>query len=584
MAETRIAPYLGVDPAPSRTGFAAILGRGQGDGFGSAVATRLGCQVLFRGYIANRSSLAQDLPETEHEDELLIAVAYRRWGESLQRHVLGEYAVAVYDAERRYLFATHDALGLRPLYYAQHGAGIVVGSHLGRVAALAGLGRLEERYVGDFLLHGVHAGPLTIHRGVLRLQAGESLEWSPAGLHVHQTWSLAEVAPAAFRTEAEYDERFRELLVEGVRTAAAGRTWCELSGGLDSSTVLCLAHQLGIDDLQALSVRYCQSPTADEHEWMRVMINATGVPWNVLDGDAEQPFSELPDRPLDQPSRVSMMWRLFRAYEDVLGNNGVRVLLSGYGGDQALFGDLRNPIHLADRLRRGQFLRALRDASAWQHTASARRSKLHILIKHGWEPLSHYVVGQSVSYERNPLLDCPWLNEGFIRRIGLRSGHPPGDRRRMPTVRGQFYHERLWRISLVSGQIWNQITSTFEMRFPLLYRPLIEFMYSLPAEQQVQPGNNRVLQRRALSGILPDRIRERRDKKGPDQSFFEGLRRNPEIYRLLVDRPRIVELGFVDRDRWREAASSARFGCVSSIAAFYSAFNLEVWLRQRESH
>jgi hypothetical protein len=83
---------------------------------------------------------------------------------------------------------------------------------------------------------------------------------------------------------------------------------------------------------------------------------------------------------------------------------------------------------------------------------------------------------------------------------------------------------------------------------------------------------------------LPDRIRERRDKKGPDQSFFEGLRRNPEIYRLLVDRPRIVELGFVDRDRWREAASSARFGCVSSIAAFYSAFNLEVWLRQRESH
>ena len=92
-------------------------------------------------------------------------------------------------------------------------------------------------------------------------------------------------------------------------------------------------------------------------------------PGHVLDGDVPQPFAELPDRPLDEPSRVAIMWGLFRNYEALLRGKGVRVLLSGYGGDQALFGDTRRTVHLADRLRRFQFATLMREAADWQLAA-----------------------------------------------------------------------------------------------------------------------------------------------------------------------------------------------------------------------
>jgi asparagine synthase (glutamine-hydrolysing) len=111
---------------------------------------------------------------------------------------------------------------------------------------------------------------------------------------------------------------------------------------------------------------------------------------------------------------------------------------------------------------------------------------------------------------------------------------------------------------------------------------LVEFMYALPPQQQVAPGRDRLLQRRALTGILPEEIRARRTKSGPAQAIYQGLRANRDVYQLLTDRPLLAQRGYVDQAAWRAAVQAAQFGVVRSSAAFEAAVSLELWLRQRE--
>jgi hypothetical protein len=120
----------------------------------------------------------------------------------------------------------------------------------------------------------------------------------------------------------------------------------------------------------------------------------------------------------------------------------------------------------------------------------------------------------------------------------------------------------------------------FAFRFPLLHRPLVEFMYALPWELKLAPGANRLLHREALRGILPEPVRTRRGKRGPSQPYFDGLAASRDWCDLLTHRPAVVDRGYVAEDAWRQAVQKARFGVVSSLRDFLTTAALEAWLRQ----
>jgi hypothetical protein len=130
----------------------------------------------------------------------------------------------------------------------------------------------------------------------------------------------------------------------------------------------------------------------------------------------------------------------------------------------------------------------------------------------------------------------------------------------------------------------NQIPQKFEYRHPLLYRPLVEFMFNLPWNQKFHPDSDRYLQRRSLAGILPEPVRLKRGKIVNDQIYYEGLRQGRQWCELLTDNPRVAALGIVDRDRWIEAVGRARMGLTHFLPQFEAVAMLEIWLRQREEH
>ncbi len=182
--------FLGCVTFDGETGFAAkpeaiVIGR---------------IQVLHCGFIANRAALAARAgrdgpPPAEFTDAELIARAYEWWGADLPRHMLGEYAVAVCDAERQRLVLAHDELGLMPLFYTASERAISFSSHLDNLVVETGVGEIDEEYIADWFARAEHVGYRTPYTHIRRLLPGQSLVWQRGRMSRHDVWTLAKVPP-----------------------------------------------------------------------------------------------------------------------------------------------------------------------------------------------------------------------------------------------------------------------------------------------------------------------------------------------------------------------------------------------------
>jgi hypothetical protein len=108
-------------------------------------------------------------------------------------------------------------------------------------------------------------------------------------------------------------------------------------------------------------------------------------------------------------------------------------------------------------------------------------------------------------------------------------------------------------------------------------------MFTLPHEQRRRPDLDRVLQRRALRGILPKVVLERRDKGSGQPIFDRSFRDGHEWHAILKDRPRLVELGIFEAETWATAVDRARFGLYESLPHFCASVCCEIWLRSQSA-
>ena len=541
-----------------------------------------GYRVLHRGYIANRPALIAESKNRgesldEASDAELFAKAYRWWGEKLQSHVLGEYAVSVFDEPHARLFITHDSLGLAPLFYSREPDRFAFASHLEDLVLIIGIDQLDEEYIADYLATGTVISSRTPYANLRRLEPGHSLHWINRRLSVIKTWDIAQIEPLVLGSDEEYGERFRVLLSDGVNAALCsdGKVWSELSGGLDSSSVVSVAAHSGARGLEAISIVFDSSRSADESEWMKAVIESHSLPWHTINADDAKPFSELPQEFYAEPNSASPGAGLFRLYKALAESHGVRVILSGTGGDQVFCGSPK-PYYLADFMpfQMNHLFAALAD---WKTRNPEERSLMYLCLRNVLQPSLRYFTHRSLTSADTQA--PPWIHPGYHHDLRWKKRSDFQVAPRCRSVGHQYLAERILSIGFARND-WDQGADSFEFRNPLLYRPLVEFMIAIPWEQKLQPDQDRCLQRRALNGILPERIRQRKNKGEPNEAYFEGLRNGSPWTEFLLNRPRIVDRGYVDDHLWREAVNQARFGWTPTMRHFIAAATLEIWLRQ----
>ena len=542
------------------------------------------CDIFFSGYLADRANLSHklSLEPAQVTDAELVAHAFHKWGRDLQSHVLGQYAAVIWDTRARAALLTHDSFGLSPLFYSLRKNGLAFASNVVDLLDAESANSLDAEYLADFLALGFITSHRTPFTSISRLLPGESLWWSNGTLQKLHAETLANIPETRCRDNAEYEEQFNSLLRSAVLSALhpSGATWVSLSGGLDSSTIASVAANSGAPGISAYSVICPKWPEADERPWMQAVVDRYELPWHTVNIEEILPFTMLPGKFHGEPTVAVIDEKRIRLQEELLTSKGARVLLSGHGGDAVLCSSQDSmPTHFADTLFDGKPWAALSSVKAWKNKSREKRSYLYWILRTLVQPsLNHICKRQVLRTDPHAPLS-PWLESSYSAHMRLRHR----GRRQISTAcrqpGRQSLSDSIWMlgIALSAGQ---RRHAQFDLRAPLLYRPLVEFMCSVPWEQKLQPRCDRYLQRRALKGTLPESVRRRAGKASGNPTVVEGLRRSRHWFDYLCENPQLAELGIVNKDKWRHSILQASVGQTFDDKLFLATVVLEGWLKQ----
>jgi asparagine synthase (glutamine-hydrolysing) len=393
---------------------------------------------------------------------------------------------------------------------------------------------------------------------------------------------LSRTARIHYREDREYEEHLRIVFAESVRRRLRSDSpvLAELSGGMDSSSIVCVADQLiaeqktHVPRLDTVSFYDASEPNWDERPYFTTIEKRRGrVGCHIDVSRANQSVPGLDgivsgsipsDVGLD-PSEAP--------FRQCLTSNGNRIVLSGIGGDEVMGGVPSPSPELSDLLVKARLGSLLSRGIEW---ALATR-----------QPLINLFASTCRSFlprTRHSLIEsCPaveWLRPEFIRRqIPALRGYDERFR-----VFGQLpsYQENLSALGSLQRQLeccGRRTSFPHEVRYPYLDKDLLHFLFAIPREQMVRPGRRRSLMRRALVGIVPQEILERKRKayilRGPMTAIAQNWTALDAFTTHMVSE----EMGIFDAGKFRKALLRIREGIAVPISPVFRTLLVEQWLR-----
>lgn len=563
-----------------------------------------GVVLTWDGRLDNRADLLAmfhyDLDEdvsdvSDVSDATLVAHAYRRWGLDCFRRLLGDWSLAVWDSSEQRIVLASDYMGVRPLHYAElPGGGIAWSTSVDALAARLNVSNEpNDDYVAGRLTLGVPPG-VTPFRGVHRLIAGRYLvARSRARPDVRRYWAF-EHRTIQYRRQDDYDERLRELLIEAIRCRlrASGVVWAHLSGGWDSSSVVCLAHaliergQVPATRLQPVSAVCARAPESDERAFIEAVERWCGLSSVRFDITSKQAtFAEVLEspRPLFTIGPVTV--------ESTIENAGGRVALSGEGGDAVMFKGSSHRVSLLEPLHRGHLRHFLRVCTEFSDAQDQPLLKTLAQLVPAYLTASRFdayssrrrlasLAGRAGTRSRD-LATVYGLTPAFVARVRPQSfstshetkGFPRTKRPLVAALSG-FSH---------FGTLTNaDIAPTVRTTHPYMHRPLVEFVLGVPQFAFWDPRVGRAAMKRMLAGVLPPTILERTCKGSPGPALTRMVRPLAAELLPVVNECRVITRGYVDSAALERGLTSVMDGSSNRTRFVLSCIEIEVWLRMLE--
>jgi asparagine synthase (glutamine-hydrolysing) len=514
----------------------------------------------------------------------LLADAYLRWGDCFVRHVIGQFCGAVIDRNRGQVLLVQDSLGLRQLFYSFRPTSdeLLFSSRLSSITKTQDSLRLDLEYFADFLAHAACCTERTPFQGVCRLTAGTNMRWRNRQFYLFRPWGPSDAVSNDNIAPADIDARLLELLDDSVAVFrnVPGPIWCDVSGGLDSTTVFEAARRRGVA-VEPFSIVSRDGLDAGDTRVLEELFEDSSSSWHRIDVSDAAPFAVLADIVGDEPGG-EMGFALRRAAFGLQKQHRVTHLLSGMGGDQVFGSRDYMPNHLADYLHHFALKQLCRELRHWENHYPESRPLLFWFFQYSLRPLFMHLRRRRISNAGASRVQPSWIHPDFSRKFDL-DGR--GQRLAMPRhadVGRNTLWQELYLTCAVEATSRSYALSP-DYYYPLLHRPLVEFMLTRPYEERTRADLDRVLQRRALRGILPTIVSERRDKGTGQASFDRSFRDAHEWHRLLKKSPRLVDLGVFEPEEWGTTVDRARFGLYDSLPHFCASICCEIWLRSQSA-
>jgi asparagine synthase (glutamine-hydrolysing) len=543
--------------------------------------------ITWDGRLDNRAEIIRELRDiltTASTDVSIVAAAYERWGTGCFAKLIGDWALSIWNPRDRSLILAKDPIGTRHLYYAFDQGQVSWSTILDPLVLLAGKAfALDEEYIAGWLSF-FPATHLTPYVGIHSVPPCTSV-LIRAGKHtVSKYWDFDPGKRILYRSDSEYEEHFRTVFAESVcrRLRSNCPVLAELSGGMDSSSIVCMADAIiarGVAEtprLDTISYYDDSEPNWNERPYFTRVEEKRGRIGCHIDVGKQESFKfELEDdrlaaTPGSGSGHPSEGGRQLAAYMTSQGN---RPVLSGIGGDEVMGGVPTPTPELEDLLARAHFRALAHQLKVW--ALNKRKPWFHLFFEAARAFFPPAVVG--VPKCKRP---ARWLNAVFVKRN--RTALQGYERRLklfgpLPTFQENLLTLHGLRRQLACDSLPSDPPR--EKRYPYLDRDLLEFLYAIPREQLVRPGQRRSLMRRAFVGIVPDELLNRKRKafvaRGPMVAVATDWVGLAEMTQHMVS----SSLKVVDEQRISEALHKARQGQEVAMVPLMRTLGIEAWVR-----
>ena len=550
-----------------------------------------GAQVItYNGEIYNYLEIAKKLKvlgvklNSASDTEVLLK-AYQQWGEQVLDELNGMFAFAIYDAESQLLFCARDRFGEKPFLFHSADDRFIFASEYKALLALDGIStNYDNERILRFLYHptqGLDDDLQTCFDDIKQLPPGHCLKLDVKTLKIKikRYWDISPNNEFAKMTEPEAQIHFRELLTDSVKLRMRSDVplgSC-LSGGLDSSAIVCLAHELrGSNQSYDVFTGRFPGSEADEWIWAKKIITATSATSHITTPRVEDFRDELSnfvwhnELPVGSTSQYAQ-WSVFRLAKQT----GITVLLDGQGGDELLGGyeqyfekylaSLTSP--MADERARikARYPLALlsRRQHAKQYLPQGSRHFLAGLTGKGSDFSFGLMPKRAANLHR--ILPAP--------PVGVDRFHP---------LAATLYREMLYThlpVLLRYGDR-NSMAHSREVRLPFCDHRLAEFTFSLPANYLMGGAETKHLFRGAMKGILPEEVRTRWNKQGflPPQAqwFKEDLATHVAD---IINHPSFEQSGIWRKKWWLAVLDRFNCGELHLAAMLWRPVMEDAWLK-----
>lgn len=489
--------------------------------------------IVFNGEVYNHIELRVELEDKgyrflTHSDTEVMLAAYREWGAGCLERFNGMFAFLIYDARDGKLFAARDRFGIKPLYYRVSAQGVAFASEIKQFTALPDWqARMNGQRAYDFLNWGIsdHTDE-TMFEGVFQLRGGEALELDvrkacglPGGRLPVYRWYHLGATPFSGSMEDAAGE-FRSRFTDAVRLhlRADVPVGSCLSGGLDSSSIVCVMNELlrsqGGSALQNTFSACADVKRFDEREWIEEVVRHTGVKAHYVYPSLDELFDTHEqilwhqDEPFGSTS-IYAQWHVFK----LAAENGIKVMLDGQGADEQLAGyhGFFAP-RFAALFRQGHWLRLWGEIRATKRCHgysewNALKRMSDVLMPEGIRHRVRRAAGQAAATPA-------WID---MARLGASPADPLAAAGRKAGSIRAMSESMLTASNLQMLLHWedrDSMAHSIESRVPFLDHRLVEFVMGLPDEYKLSGGVTKRVLREGMTGVLPERIRTRMDKLG----------------------------------------------------------------------
>jgi asparagine synthase (glutamine-hydrolysing) len=560
-----------------------------------------GAVITWDGRLDNRADLIGELRDpltVNSTDVAIVAAAYEKWGANCLGKLIGDWALSIWNPREFSVLLAKDPIGTKHLYYSFDDKQLTWSTILDPLVLLAGRTfEICEEYIAGWLVPRVFpAAQLTPYIGIYAVPPSSAVFLGPGRRTVSEYWDFDPGKRIRYRTDAEYEEHFRSALRTAVRRRLRSDrpVLAELSGGMDSSSIVCTADVIiargeadcsRLDTISWFDDSYDHlEPDSNELHWIsKVEQHRSRAGFHINTGALQQGEAE------DLVSQQSFKSEFdnncfaaipisreglsphFKQYAAYMKSQGHRVALSGIGGDEATGGGVPTPTpELQNLLARARFITLARQLNAW--AAKMKKDRLPLL----WEAVRGFISARvDLPKEMRP---APWLHLDFVRRNRTAlCAYPFRVKLFGPLPSFQDHLDKLEanRRFVAYCPLTSELLR--EVRYPYYDRDLLAFMYAIPREQIVRAGQRRSLMKRALVGIVPTELLNRKRKPfvalQPRKDSTTEWPDSMKAGKHIICSPR----GIIDPERFAEALQAQKHVNVD-IDNLKQTLMLESWI------